>query len=182
MKTPLWIAIALIALLLGTEAGATSCEDALRTGAYNCRFLRQTGETFEGCMRFVVPGEVGEFDIRSHLEFPSGARNLLGGCSCRAKVGFWVEFDEATVFDCLEPGGDVLLISGQASPLTITRGQTMTPDGDSMIFACERSLRFLNAPEQACPACVPAGAPCGGDICCEGLVCKGVVGSPPTCQ
>jgi hypothetical protein len=177
MKTPIWIATALIVLLLGTEAAADSCEDVLKTGAYSCRFLRQTGETFAGCMRFVVPGEVGEFDIRSHLEFPSGARNLLGGCSCRARVGFGgVEFDEATTFDCLEPRQDALLISGQASRLAITRGQTMTPDGDSMVFACTRP------PGLVCPACVPAGQPCGGDICCEGLVCKGVIGAPPTCQ
>jgi hypothetical protein len=182
MKTPIWIATALIALLLGTEAAAASCEDVLKTGAYNCRFLSQTGENFEGCMRFVVPGVVGEFDIRSHIEFPAGARNLLGGCSCRAKVGLWVEFDEATTFDCLEPRQNALLISGQASILRIAKGQTMTPDGDSMIFTCERSL-LAKSPSVACPACVSAGEPCGGDICCEGLVCRGVIGGPPpTCQ
>src|SRR5262245_27228120 len=98
MKRTIWISTALVLLLLGTEAAAGTCEGVLKTGAYNCRFLRQTGESFEGCMRFVVPGEVGEFDIRSHLEFPAGSRNVLGGCSCRAKVGFGVEFDAATTF------------------------------------------------------------------------------------
>src|SRR5262245_43066651 len=168
MKTSIGIATVLLALLLlGTEAAADNCEDALKTGAYDCRFVRQTGETFAGCMRFVVPGEIGEFDIRSRIEFPAGVRNLLGGCSCRTKIsGGNLELDEARTFDCIEPGRDALLISGQASRLKITEGHTMTPNGTSMIFACERPGG--QAPDVSCPAGAPAGQSCAGDICCEG--------------
>jgi len=182
MKLAALMGSALIAWSCATTVHADTCENVLKTGAYNCNFVGENGQTFPGCMRFVFPGEVGEFDIRSRIEFPSGARNLLGGCSCRAKGSLKkAKFDEAKTFDCLEAGRDAFLVSGNASKSKIGKGQTMTPDGDSIIFTCARPRGDVIGPAQPCRACTPAGQPCAGGPCCEGLVCNGVIGGPATC-
>ena len=185
MKTITCLAIT-IALVSAMDAVAENCEAVLDNTAYDCRFARDTGETFLGCVRFSAAGTIGDFDIRLHMEPASGATNLLGGCSCHATGSVQEpKFDATKTFTCIvrRPGG-ALAIGAEASRAEIRQGQITGEDGSSMLFSCKVPRGPSPSPSVRCPACQPAGAPCGSEegMCCEGLTCSGVIGQPPACH
>ena len=185
MKTITCLVIT-IALVSAIDAVAQNCEAVLDNTSYDCRFARDTGETFLGCVRFSSEGTIGDFDIRLHMEPASGATNLLGGCSCHATGSVQEpEFDAAKTFACIvrRPSG-ALAIGAKASRSKIRQGQITSEDGSSILFSCKVPREPSPSPSERCPACQPAGAPCGGEAgaCCEGLTCIGVIGQPLACH
>ena len=171
-------------LLAAHISAADDCVTVLGTKGYNCDFVQQTGETYKGCVRFESPGQVGEFDMRAQIEFPSGSRKLLGGCSCGAKGSLKKpQFDAAKSFDCLFIDASRVSndLAGKASKTKISGGRITASDGRSIIFACQAPR---SGPPVSCLACQSTGEPCGAadGPCCTGLTCSGALGQTPTCH